>query len=186
MSEPPTAASGPAPSAEHHSDPAGPAEQVRDLARTLRQVHSRYLIGLLLAYFLAAGVGMLVIIVARVRDWYAFAAMFLIVLAYVALYIRAHQRRRRILRALTLAFVELLLWFWIFVLIDRIPARRVFVDEQVSLRPELPMLWVPVVLLGLVAVGLLGHWLYVGRYLERSWEAEASEPAAAEPPSPSS
>jgi hypothetical protein len=62
-----------------------------------------------------------------------------------------------------------LLIFWAFILFDRIPERMVFVDGQLLVRATIPLLWVPVVLLSIVAVALVVHWAYVGRMVEREW-----------------
>jgi hypothetical protein len=46
--------------------------------------------------------------------------------------------------------------FWIFVLLDQIPGRVVFQRTLVQ-RPDLPILWVPVVLYVLAMIGMIGQ-----------------------------
>jgi hypothetical protein len=152
---------------------------VKDLRKTLRQIHSRYLLVLLSLFGVAAAVTMAMVILNPVRDWFLFMAMYLVLFAYLILYIKAHQKKHRILRFLSLLTCSLLLTFWIAILIDRIPARWVFVDEAIIQRPDMPALWAAVGLLGVVGVGLWVHWGYVGRFHEKWYSIE--EPPNAEP-----
>jgi len=141
---------------------------VSELAQTLKQVHSRYMQTLIGSYVIGALLAVGVTFLSDVRDWILFAGMELIIFAYLILYIKAHLKGRRILRFLSLVMVTGLLTFWIFVLIDRIPARPVYIENAVIQREELPALWGSVVLFGLVGAGLLVHWFYVGGLLERA------------------
>ncbi len=143
---------------------------VANLGQTLRQIHSRYLWTLLILFGLASVITVGVVILQGVRDWYLFVGMILVIFSYLILYIKAHNHGRRILRFLSLVTVTGLLVFWDIILLDRIPARAVFVDGHVIDRAPLTTLWVPIVLLGVVAMGLLVHWLYVGGFLKRSQE----------------
>ena len=149
------------PAEDASNSPDSPPPQ--GLAATLRRVHSRFLMGLLLAYAVAAGVGIGIVLLHPVRDWFLFVAMYLVVLAYMATYLKAHQRRRPILKLIGLGSSEALIGYWCFILIDRIPARKVFVDGQIQTREALLGLWASVALLILVAIGLLVHWAWIGR-----------------------
>lgn len=162
------AVSAEAPRPPHESEPP-PAHHspVRDLRETLRQLHSRYLIALLLVYALAATVGMAVVVANPVRDWLFFGAMYLVIAAYMILYIKAHLKKRRVIRFVSLFTTEVLLVFWAWILVDRIAPQKVYVDGRIFVRPELRLLWVPVVLLAIVALGLVLHWAWIGRFHER-------------------
>lgn len=154
----------PPPSAEAtKSRPDADFNPVGEIGATLRRVHSRYMTSLLVAYCVAAGVGVGTVLLNPVRDWILFLAMFLVILVYIIAYIKAHQRGRRVLRFLGLVTTEGLLAFWAFILVDRIPARKVFTEGRVEERGDMPLLWVSVALLGVVGLGLLLHWLWIGR-----------------------
>lgn len=161
-------------------------EPARDIGGTLRRIHSRYLWALLVTYCVAAGIGIGSVLMFAVRDWLLFVGMYLVVFAYMIAYIKAHQRKRRLLRIFGLMTTEVLLGFWIFILVDRIPARKVFVDGQIQVRGEMSWLWGSAVLLILVAIGLVVHWAWVGRLPERAEQAErppAEPETAAQSPS---
>ncbi len=158
--------------------PNGPTEElnpVEDMARTLRHVHSRYLTALLVLYCVAVGIGMGTVLLHPVRDWILFLGMFLVILAYLVTYIKAHQRGRRILRFFGMITTELLLFFWGFILADRIAPRKVFADGRVTERAEMSMLWAPVIIMGVVAVMLFVHWAWLGG---RAQAAPADDPPA--------
>lgn len=149
---------------------------VADLTDTLSQINSRYLTVLLLSYLVAMGVGTLTVLINPVRDWLLFGGMFLVILAYIILYLKSHQKKRTVLRLLSLVISEILIAFWVFILVDRIPERMVFIEGEIQIRPALTLLWVPVVLLCIVAIGMVVHWAYVGRIADRDWR-EPSIPA---------
>lgn len=157
----------PAESAAESSEPAetepAPEEDDQGIADTLRRVQSRFMAGLLLAYAVAAGVGIGTVVLFGVRDWFLFVAMYLVVLAYLSAYLKAHQRRRPVLKLISLVSTVALTVFWCFILIDRIPARKVFDGGEVVTREAMGTLWISVALLLGVCVGLLVHVLYVGR-----------------------
>lgn len=141
--------------------------QVRDLGSVLSSIHSRYLIGLIVLYLVTAAFGTAVVFAGPFRDWYMFLAMFLVIFAFMLLYVKAHYRKRPIIKTITLTSTLLLHAFWGVVLHDRIPARRVWYGDEVILRPALPILWVPIGGLSLVALGLVLHYTLVGRYWEK-------------------
>ncbi len=153
---------------------------VEDLARTLRQVHSRYLTALLVLYCVGVGIGMGTVLLYPVRDWILFLGMYLVILAYMVTYIKAHQRGRKVLRFFGLITTELLLVFWCFILVDRIEPRAVFTDGKVQVREAMTMLWGSVIPLGIVGLMLAVHWAWVGRFKERADAAEANVEAEVE------
>jgi hypothetical protein len=153
---------------EDKAPPSSAEPPIVNLGQTLRQIHSRYLWTLLILFGLASLITVGVVILQGVRDWYLFVGMILVIFSYLILYIKAHNHGRRILRMLSLVTVIGLLVFWDIILLDRIPARTVFVDGRIMDRAPLTTLWVPIVLLGIVGMGLLVHWLYVGGFLKRS------------------
>ena len=139
-----------------------------ELAQTLKQIHSRYMWTLIGCYLTGAFLAVGVALFAEVRDWYLFAGMELVIFAYLILYIKAHMQGRRVLRFMSLIMVTGLLSFWTFILVDRIPARPVYVENTVIERAELAPLWGSVVLFGLVCLGLVVHWFYVGGLLDKA------------------
>ena len=136
---------------------------IGEIRETLNRVQSRSVIAILSLYALSGTTCMAILMGQPVRDWYLFLAMYLLIFVYVIAYLKAHQRKLRTLRFVSLMSAEVLMIFWAFILIDRIPARRVFVDGQVLERPMMEMLWLPVGLLGLVGIGLFVHWAALGR-----------------------
>ena len=66
--------------------------------------------------------------------------------------------RRRVSAALLLAANVLAQAFWVLVLLDRVPARPL-VTARAAVRPDLPILYVPIALYSLAILGLLAHAL---------------------------
>lgn len=153
--------------------------EVDDVAETLKRVHSGFLRMLILTYAAAAGAGVAIVFIHPVRDWILFVGMFLVIFAYMSAYLKAHQKRRTFLKLIGFLTTEALIGFWMFILADRIPPRRAFIDGEIIMRPEMTKLWISVGLLGAVALGLLVHFVWVGRFVrfrkEVSSAATASE-----------
>ena len=177
MGEPPKGPGQPPPSPspdhqEPHHDPIDEAREivddavgrVRDLGALLGAIHSRYLLGLLLIYAATATTGTAIVLLHPFRDWFMFLAMWLVILAFLLLYVKGHYRRTTVTKIASLITALLLMGFWAAVLYDRIPARRVWLGNAVVLQPDLPVLWAPIAGLGLVALGLLLHWGLIGRH----------------------
>lgn len=154
--------------------------EVDDVAETLKRVHGGFLRMLILAYAAAAGAGVATVFIHPVRDWILFVGMFLVILAYMSAYLKAHQNRRPILKLIGFLTTEALIGFWMFILADRIPPRRVFVDGEIIMRPEMTELWVSVGLLGAVALGLLVHYVWVGRFVRLRKQAATVAATASE------
>lgn len=138
--------------------------QVRDLGTFVASIHSRYLVVLIALYALTAAVGTGIVVAHPFRDWYMFLAMWLVIFAFVLLYVKAHYRRTALARAVTLLFTLALMGGWAAVHYDRIPEAQVWVGNDVVRKPELPVLWWPIGGLALVAAGLVFHWLFIGRH----------------------
>ena len=151
-----------------------PLDDLEDAARsvldTISRVSSRVLWGSLIAYGLSAVIGISIAFTQGIRDPFFFAAMYIVLFVYILSYIKAHQRQARLRSAITLVVVEALIAFWIFILVDRIPARQVFLSSgdavstgAIVMRDTLFTLWGAVGALCITAVGLLVHWLWIGR-----------------------
>ena len=149
-------------------------EAARSVIQTIRRVSSRILVFSLLSYVVAAGVGIVGVFLNPVRDPFFFVAMYIVLFVYILSYIKAHQRGARIRSIVTLTIAEILMMFWVYILVDRIPERIVFISDgnaistgQIIEREPLTILWFSVGALCTAALGLLFHWLWVGR-LQRS------------------
>lgn len=151
-----------------------PLEDIEDAARgvvqTIRRVSSRVLVFSLLSYLVATAVGITTVFMHNVRDQYLFIAMYLVLFVYILAYIKAHQLGARVRSIASLTIAELLMGFWVYILIDRIPQRTVFISSgdavssgEIIQREPMTLLWVTVVALTLTALGLLAHWLWNGR-----------------------
>lgn len=164
-------------SPEHHHDAIEEARdlvdhavgQVRDLGSFIASLHSRYLTGLLAIYAATAAGGTVIVAAHPFRDWYMFLAMWLVIFAFVLLYVKAHYRRTALARGATLLFTLALMTGWAAVLYDRIPEARVWFRNEVVVKPELPILWAPIGGLAVVAAGLILHWAWIGRH---HWKAK--------------
>ncbi|MBL8784561.1 MAG: hypothetical protein JNJ59_06655 [Deltaproteobacteria bacterium] len=147
-------------------------------AAFLRGIQSGYLIfGLLL--LLGAGIaGVLVTLLGGFSDWYMHLAMYVVLMAFVLLYVRAHQRRYRIVGAIWALLGLVLIGYFAWILIDLVPPRldvlsgrprpEGFTGPAVVLRPEASLLWLPIAMLIAVGTWLFLHWVYVGRFRERA------------------
>ncbi len=133
------------------------------IADTLRRVQSRLMFGILGIYALGAVIGVGTVVLFGIRDWFLFAAMYLVIFAYLAAYLKAHQRSRPFLKGVSLITCVALTGFWCFILIDRIPARRVYDDGQVITRGEMGWLWLSIVMMAIMVLGLLMHAFWLGR-----------------------
>lgn len=111
-----------------------------------------------LALFTAVvGVGITVSV--GLEDWYMHAAMYTVLLSFLFIYTNSHHRLHRLARGLYAVVSLTLLLVYAWVLHDLVPARTVLSSDGLVMRPDLPALDVPAILLLLVAVGLLVHWV---------------------------
>ncbi|NUN14235.1 MAG: hypothetical protein HUU55_11450 [Myxococcales bacterium] len=123
---------------------------------------------MLAIYLIAAVWGSWTVFLSAFRDWYMYSAMFLVSFAFLLLYIKAHYQRKPIIKAVTFVANVGLHSYWIWVLYDRIPARRVWYHSDVVQRPEVSGLWGPITLVGLVVIGVIAHYLVIGRVWDRA------------------
>lgn len=144
------------------------------LAAFFRGIHSGYLLSGLGLLAVTAVLGVLVVLLADFSDWYMHLAMYVVVGAFVLLYVRAHLRNFRIMRAIWALLALALIAFFAWILVDLVPARLDvlsgrprpggLVGPEVALRPRAGGLWIPFTLLCLVGLWLVSHWLIVARY----------------------
>jgi hypothetical protein len=156
------------------------SDRARDVADTLKRVHSRLIWAQLSTFVAAVGIALTTLFAAGERDALLFLGMFLVIATYNFAYLKAWLGARNILTAISLFFTESLMSFFAFILADRAPARRLLRDGVVVVREEVGALWIAAALLGLSGVLLLVHWVYAGR-LRRGLTATA--PAAPSSPS---
>jgi len=143
----------------------------------LRQIRTGYLMTGLTLLAGTTIVGTAIPLLADFSDWYMHLAMYLTLLCFVLLYVRAHLLRFRILEVIWFLLSAGLLAFFSWILIDLIPGRldvlsnRIgpggLVGPDVALRPAAPLLWLPAVLLWLQVAWLVLHFVLVGRARHR-------------------
>jgi hypothetical protein len=121
----------------------------------------------LAAVLLAAIVEVIAMVGASVADWYMHLAMWVLIITYFVLTTWMVATGRRIRSWLNVVILELLSIFWIWILYSRIPAEKVVIAEQLTLREPLYILWIPIFLLGLAALALPITTLGGGRRRER-------------------
>lgn len=103
---------------------------------------------------LAAIVEVVAVHGAGIADWYMHLAMWALILTYCFLTTYMVATARRIRSWLNVAILEFLCIFWIVTMHSRIPAEKVVIESQLTLREPLYVLWLPIVLLGLAALVL--------------------------------
>ena len=104
-------------------------------------------------------VGVAVVVSAGLDDWYMHAAMYTVLLSFLFIYTNSHQRLHRFARSLYAVISLTLLVVHAWILHDMVPARAVLASDGLVMRPEIPALDVPAILLLVVAVGLAVHWV---------------------------
>lgn len=165
---------------------------VGSLAAFLRSIQSGYLLGGLGLLAATGVVGVLVTLLGGFSDWFMHAAMYVVLIAFALLYVRAHLRGYRVMRGLWALCCLALIGFFIWILVDLVPARLDVLSgrprpggltgPEVALRPAADGLWAPIAMLGLVGLWLVTHWLILARYrIHRSGpgptEGDGSHPA---------
>ena len=139
------------------------SKKATEVAQTVRSVRSRPLI-LVLAIYLAAVVGGLVIAVSGgLSDWFMHVGMYLVIFAFLLLYLKAHMKRARVAKFLFGLVTVCLLAFFAWVLFDLRAPRQVVSDAGLVLRDALPGFGVIGVLLGMSGAGLIIHGLMPAR-----------------------
>lgn len=140
-------------------------ESARSFADLFRSIHSTYLYLTLAVYGLAAVGGTVLVAGSAADDWFMHGAMYVVLFAFLMIYIKAHLLRRRWMRGIFALSTAALLGFFGWVLLDLVAPRLVVVEGSAVLREELPLLAAVAGALGLVAVALLFHWLLLARFV---------------------
>jgi len=147
---------------------------VGSFTRFLRGIHSGYLLAGLALLAATAAVGVIVTLLHGFSDWFMHLAMYVVMLAFALLYVRAYQHNYRIMQAIWAIVGLALIGFFVWILLDLIPARLDllsgrpraggFTGPEVALRARAPGLWAPIAMLVLTGLWLLSHWLVLSRY----------------------
>ncbi len=117
-----------------------------------------------LVLYLGAGLaGTLVVVFEPFRDWFMHLLMYVVILSFYLLYLKANVRRRRVMRLLTTLLTVGLAAFFAWVLSDAMPAREVAVGGDTLWRADTNALLIPIVLLVVGAALQLVHCLFAGR-----------------------
>ncbi|MGM0574715.1 MAG: hypothetical protein ACQEXJ_07420 [Myxococcota bacterium] len=142
-------------------------EEVGEVAGLFAAVHKQFLGWTLFFYVLTGVTGTLVALFRGLPDWYMHAAMYVVVLAFLVIYVKAYLNRARIARAVYALVTAGLMGFFAWVNLDLVDARLLVVGGEVVRRGAVPLLRLPAVMLVVSAVGLVSHWLVLARYRER-------------------
>ncbi len=147
---------------------------VGSIATFLRSIQSGYLLAGLGLLAATGVVGVLVTLVHGFSDWFMHLAMYFVLLAFALLYVRAHQKGYRIVRAIWAVLAVTLTVYFIYILLDLMPQRLDVMSNRtrpggftgigVDLREPAPGLWAPVIMLAATVLWLLSHWLFLSRY----------------------
>ncbi len=139
------------------------ARQVDDFRSVVEAIHSPFLKAVMASYVLSALVGMLVFLTHEFRAWYMALAMYAVILVFLLLYVKAHYARRAFSRYFFALLTTALGGFWLWVMMDEIEGKKVWVDADLVFREPVVALWYPIALMGLVLVALLVHLFVLGR-----------------------
>ena len=132
--------------------------EANELADNIRATRSRTLSVTIALYLAAAVSGLWFVIEADLSDWYMHAGMFIAILSFLGIYVKAHVTDRRFSKGFYLVTTILLLLFFAFVLFDLAPARLVLSPEGFPVEREaIDGLTIPAVLLLATAGGLVFH-----------------------------
>ena len=103
--------------------------------------------------------------VGTLPDWMMHVAMYGVCFGLLALYTTSHREKRRVARA---AFCLVAIFAFVAfatILIDRVDERLVFLENDLgtdavsAVRPRMPLLWGPAVMLMVCASSVFFHWL---------------------------
>ncbi len=137
------------------------------VASFFRDIQSGYLKIGLLALGLTACLGVGIALSHGFRDWYMHLGMYLVIGAFVLLYVRAHLRRLWLLKWIWGLVALGLFGFFSWILVDLIPERLEVVSgvrPAVETRAKAGALMWPASLLVVHASWLALHLLFVGRF----------------------
>ncbi len=120
------------------------------------ETHRRlFFLGIFALFLLAAGVGISVVQAEKFGDWYMHVGMWAILGVYVLITSMGLSAGRKVGPIANLALMGLFSGFWIWTLFSLIPGGLALVDHSWQNRPELTILWAPIVMLALVWCFLL-------------------------------
>lgn len=114
-----------------------------------------------LVLYAGAGVaGTLIVAFNPFRDWFMHLLMYVVILSFFLLYLKANVRRRPIARVLMTLFTVALAGFFAWILSDAMPAREVAMGGDTLWRADMTALMVPIVLLVVGAAVHVAHCLF--------------------------
>lgn len=137
-------------------------------ARAMRRLSPR-LLAFILVLVLGAGVaGTVITLVNPFGDWFMHLLMYVVMVSFFLLYLKAHARRRTFARYATMTVSVALMGFFAWILAGLVPAKKVWYARSVVWREETPVLFAPIVLLVLAGVLLAFHCVAVSRHASRA------------------
>lgn len=139
-------------------------EEAEGLARTVGAIRSRALAGTVALYVLTASVGIAATLVEGLHDWFMHAAMYVVILSFLVIYVKSHLMHQVVARGFYALATCALMGFFAWVLQDLVPARIIVVDGHATERAAAGLLRLPSVMLLVAASGLLVHWLFLARH----------------------
>ena len=98
-------------------------------------------------------------------DWMMHVGMYGVCFGLVAMYTTSHREKRRMARAVYCLVAMTALIAFAAILVDRVEERLVFLENDLgtdaasTVRPRMPLLWGPAVMLIVCATSVLFHWL---------------------------
>ena len=99
-------------------------------------------------------------------DWMMHVAMYGVCFGLLALYTTSHREERRMARSIFCAVAMIAFVTFALILVDRVDERLVFLENDLgtdavsTMRPRMPLLWGPAVMLIICAISVLFHWLF--------------------------
>jgi len=160
---------------------------VGHLTAFLRGIQSAYLLTGLSLVLATALVGVLVTLLGGFSDWFMHLALYVVLMSFILLYVRAHQRGYRMMRAIWAGLALAISAFFAWILVDLVPARLDVLSgrprpggltgPEVALRPQADGLWAPVIMLCLVGLWLVSHWLFFARHRRGARGRTSIEPS---------
>ena len=103
--------------------------------------------------------------VGTLPDWMMHLAMYGVCFGLLALYTTSHRGQRRMARAVFCLVAIVAFITFALILVDRVDERVVFLENDLgtdaisAVRPRMPLLWGPAVMLFVCAVSVVLHWL---------------------------
>ena len=107
-------------------------------------------------------------------DWMMHLAMYGVCFGLLALYTTSHRSKRRMARAIFCLVAIVAFITFAIILVDRVDERVVFLENDLgtdaisAVRPRMPLLWGPAVMLIVCAISVVLHWLLTTSSREES------------------